>query len=181
MKTFCTLLVALAWMLGITAACAADQLQWNDRSVCFRAATRLRGHSLLISYCSQDCTDDVELWTVRDLRLADTAASGLFELQVAARCIYRSSQSIAPSRFPRSGVVSNLVQSDDPVGFRAGLDLAYTYIHVGDGVFVCLGTALGLECTVRVPAIIVPHALMSPLHAAETSPRPYAHSGLLSR
>ena len=181
MKTFCTLLVALAWMLGITAACAADQLQWNDRSVCFRAATRLRGHSHVISYCSQAHTDNVELWVVRDLRIADTTATGLFELQVYAQCIYRSSQSIAPTELARSGVVSNLVLSDDPAGFYAGVDLAYTYIHVGDGVFVCLGTALGLECTVRVPLIIVPHMLMSTRHVTGTSLHPHAHTGLLSR
>ena len=149
-------------MIG-SSICLADQLQWNASAICEEAARAIGRQSLLISYCSQAGADPVELWFVRAARVVQTPTEGLFEVLVLGRRLYTSQRALSSGEFPLSNSPWSFNEVQSPSWFVQGVDLAYSYIPTGDGVFRCLGKVLGLECLVRVETITLPDDVMKSL------------------
>ncbi len=159
--------------------CFADQLQWNDQTDSLRAVQALVEESWLISYCSQADTDNVQIWLIRGVYVADTSAEGLVEIRVLAKCLYQSQEDFAADEFPLSEDRWHFEQVNDSGWGILGIDLAYTYVYAGGSSFRCLGKALDLPCQVGVETISLPNELMkalasrSPLDRGE--PLPWYH------
>jgi len=150
-----TILVVSLATIGFS-TCFGDQLQWNALSVCEEAAQAIGHESLLISYCSQANEDYVEVWLVRDLKVVDTPVPGLFEILILAKCLYSSHRAFSSEELSVSDENWTLNEVRDPRWFVEGIDLAYAYIHTGDGSFQCLGKVLELECLISVETISLP-------------------------
>ena len=149
----------------VSAACLADQLQWNPASTCVSAAKAIGRCPLIVSYCSRADADYVSLWLARDARIVPTSAVGLYELMISARCLYRSVHPYAPDELLLAGERQTISKVDEPVWIKRSLDLAYVYIHTGGGTFRCLGRLLGLDCSVAVESIALPAGVMEELTA----------------
>ena len=159
--------------------CLADQLQWNDQTATRRAVQALVQESWVISYCSQADSDDVEVWLIRGVYVADTSAEGLSEIKVLAKCLYQSQESFAADEFPLPEDRWHFEQVHDSGWGIAGIDLAYTYVHTQDSSFQCLGKALDLQCQIGIETIGLPDELMEALearsHLDRGEPLPWYH------
>jgi len=133
MQRIKTMIVILLLIAVGGAVCLSDQLQWNDRETCERAAQRILDMPLLISFCSLCKAAPVELWFVKDVDIVSTSTEGLYEVTVSG---WKADVS--------SGITEWLTEA---------VDFAYVYVPSGAGRFTCLGNVLGLECYVRVAAI----------------------------
>ena len=172
------LLVVLLAAIG-SSACLADQLQWNDQTATQEAVQALVQESWVISYCSQADTDNVEVWLIRGITVADTSAEGLFEIKVLAKCLYQSQGSFAADEFPLPEDRWHFEQVHDSGWGIAGIDLAYTYVYTQDSSFQCLGKTLDLQCQIGVETITLPDELMEALEARSPlergEPLPWYH------
>ena len=172
------LLVIFLVVIG-SSVCLADQLQWNDETASLRAVQALVQESWLISYCSQAYSDNVEVWLIRGVYVADTSAEGLSEIKVLAKCLYQSQESFAADEFPLPEDRWHFEQVDDSGWGIAGIDLAYTYVYTQDSSFQCLGKALDLQCQIGVEIITLPDELMEALearsHLDRGEPLPWYH------
>ena len=159
--------------------CLADQLQWNDQTASREAVQALVQESWLISYCSQAYSDNVKVWLIRGVYVADTSAEGLFEIKVLAKCLYQSQESFAADEFPLSEDRWHFEQVNDSGWGIAGIDLAYTYVYTQDSSFQCLGKTLDLPCQIGVETITLPDELMEALearsHLDRGEPLPWYH------
>jgi len=115
---------------------------------------------LLLSFCSQADEDYVELWLVRNLRVAATSAPNLHEVTVTARRLYTSDRAFSSDDFPVSKEDWTFHVAEEPPYVVAGIDLAYVYVHGANGAFHCLAKALGLPCEVGVETIRLPNHVM---------------------
>ena len=103
------IILAIVLVAITTMSCIADQLAWNSRGTCEEAVKSIRQGSILLSYCSLCSNEHVEVWLVRGIIIAPTAAQGLFEVNILGIRLYRSSEAFQEScqgsgRFPRSVV-----------------------------------------------------------------------------
>lgn len=162
-----TRVLILVMLLAVVVApsCLGDQLQWNNLAVCEKAAQAIGRRALLISYCSQADEDLVQLWLVRDLKIAATPIAGLYEVIVSVRCLYRSIRPYSSEELPLSDDQWTLSKAGDGGWHTEGIDLAYVYIHIGGSSFHCLGKTLKLDCMVAVESITVPDDVMEELAA----------------
>lgn len=119
--TLAIVLVAVA-----TVSCLADQLAWNSRTTCAEAAKRISRDSIVLSYCSNCSNEHVEVWLVKGIIVAPTAAYGLFEVNVFGIRLYTSKEPFREKGY------SEPVQYEAVTGdglsrwFLAGIDLAYS-------------------------------------------------------
>lgn len=156
--------------------CLADQLQWNDQTATREAVQVLVQQSWVISYCSQADSDDVEVWLIRGIYVANTSAVGLFEIKILAKCLYQSQEDFAADEFPLPEDRWHFEPVTDSGWGIMGIDLAYMYVYTQDSSFQCLGKALGLQCQIGVETITLPDKLMealetrSPLDRGELLP-----------
>ncbi|MFC2095613.1 hypothetical protein ACFLSW_04160 [Candidatus Bipolaricaulota bacterium] len=173
-------IVLVVLLAGIgSSVCLADQLQWNDEAASRKAVQSLVQESWLISYCSQADSDNVEVWLIRGVYVADTSAEGLSEIQVLAKCLYQSQESFAAYEFPLPEDRWHFEQVNDSGWGIAGIDLAYTYVYTQDSSFQCLGKTLDLQCQIGVETITLPDELMEALevrsHLDRGEPLPWYH------
>jgi len=115
---------------------------------------------LLLTFCSQADEDYVELWLVRNLRVAATSAPNLHEVTVTARRLYTSDRAFSSDDFPVPEENWTFHEAEGPRYVVAGIDLAYVYVHGASGAFHCLAKALGLPCEVGVETIRLPNRVM---------------------
>ena len=158
------LLVVFLALIG-SSACFADQLQWNDQIASRKAVQALVQESWLISYCSQADSDNVEVWLIRGVYVANTSAEGLYEIRVLAKCLYQSQESFASDEFPLPEDRWHFEQVHDSGWGIAAIDLAYTYVYTQGSSFQCLGKTLDLQCQIGVETITLPDELMEALEA----------------
>jgi hypothetical protein len=160
-----SILLILCFVAIGSFTCIADQLQWNDQIVSKRAVQALVQESWVISYCSQADSDNVQVWLIRGVSIADTSAEGLFEIKVLAKSLYQSQEAFAADEFPLSEDRWNFEPVTDSGWGIMGIDLAYMYVYTQDGSFQCLGKALDLQCQIGVETISLPDELMEALEA----------------
>ena len=167
-------IVAFGSFTGLT-----DQLQWNDETASLRAVQALVQESCVISYCSQADSDNVEVWLIRGITVADTSAEGLFEIKLLARCLYQSQENFTAGEFPLPEDRWDFEQVNDSGWGIAGIDLAYTYVYTQDSSFQCLGKTLDLPSQIGVETITLPDELMEALearsHLDRGEPLPWYH------
>ncbi len=156
-------LLALLFAFGLTVPCLGDQLQWTPLTVCRIAADAIVTQPLLVSYCSQAEQDFVEVWWIRNLEVVATSATGLYEIMVSGRHLYRSDRAYSSEEFPVAEEQWAFHKAENTRPFVLGIDLAYVYVYTGGGTFRCLATVLGLECTVTVESIRLPGRVMEEL------------------
>lgn len=165
-----TILTMFLAMAG-SSTCLADQLQWNASGVCEEAVQAIGSQSLLVSYCSQEDEDYVELWLVSEAYVIGTPAEGLFEVIVRARPSHESRMPFSSEEFPVSDDCWVFREASNPRWFYGGIDLAYVYIHTGGSTFQCLGRMLGLECSVGVETINLPDCVIEKIKGGRSAGR----------
>lgn len=146
----------------LVAACAsayADQLQWNEYEVCAQAVRELRQVPILLSYCSLADNERIEVWRIQGAQIVETSAQGLYEVVVVGQRLYESRGAYTRGAIQEPVAYIGIKGARGCERFASGIDLAYTYVPVGDGVFRCLGRVLGLECVVPVEALTFPGAV----------------------
>jgi len=165
-----TRILILVMLLAVIVApsCLGDQLQWNDLVVCENAAQAIGRRALLVSYCSLADEDLVQLWLVRDLKIAATPIAGLYEVTVSARSLYKSIRPYSSREFPLPDDQWAFSKADDAGWCTEGIDLAYVYVHIGGGSFQCLGKLLKLDCVVEVESMALPDNVMEQLTAGRS-------------
>jgi len=160
-----SILLILCLVVIGSSTCLADQLQWNDQTATQEAVQAIVQESWVISYCSQAYSDNVKVWLIRGIYVADTSAEGLYEIKVLAKCLHQSQESFAADEFPLPEDRWHFEQVHDSGWGIAGIDLAYTYTYTQDSSFQCLGKTLDLQCQIGVETITLPDELMQALEA----------------
>jgi len=145
-------IVILVVSLGLisSAICFADQLQWNDREICERAARLIGQAPIVLSYCSLADKAHVEVWLVGGVDIVRTAAEGLYEVIVMGKRLCESRRSLPSGNHREPACDIEFEVSRDSHWFVEGIDLAYVYLPTSEGAFRCLGTMLELPCVVEV-------------------------------
>jgi len=162
--TVCRSILVVVFLAVIgSSACLADQLQWNAYGDCAKAVQAIGRNSLLIAYCSLSDADYVEVWLVQGAITAETSAEGLFEVSVLAKSLFRSQEPFSAVEFPVSANQWHFTANCNAGWTIEEIDLAYTYIYVGNGSFQCLGKVLELDCLVGVETISLPGDVMRTL------------------
>jgi len=155
-----TIMLAIILVVVMTVSCFADQLAWNSRGTCEEAAKSIEQGSILLSYCSLCSNEHVEVWLVKGIIVAPTAAQGLFEVNVFGIRLYRSSEAFQENKYSEP-VEYEAVTGEGPAGwFVTGIDLAYVYVPTSEGAFRCLGKVIERECSVDVDTLSLPHQLL---------------------
>ena len=155
-----TIMLVIVLVVVVTVSCLADQLAWNARETCEEAAKRISRDSIVLSYCSNCSNEHVEVWLVKGIIVAPTAAYDLFEVNVFGIRLYTSKEPFREKGY------SEPVQYEAVTGhgfsrwFIAGIDLAYVYIPTSEGTFRCLGKVIERECIINVDTISLPHQLL---------------------
>jgi hypothetical protein len=168
----CAVLVAAVLVLGPTGVSRADQLQWIPLSVCNTAVETIARKPLLVSFCSLADGDHIGLWRVQDLAVAPTSAKDLHEIVVIAEMLYRSDRLWSSEKLLAAREQELLMIPTARTAIM-GIDLAYVYVHIGDGSFRCLGKVLGLDCTVDVETILLPSDVMRRIRTRSNGQRPF--------
>ena len=162
--TVCRSILVVVFLAVIgSPVCLADQLQWNAYGDCAKAVQAIGWDSLLISYCSLSDADYVEVWLVRGAITVETSAEGLFEVSVLAKSLFRSQEPLSAVEFPVSADQWHFAATRHAGWTIERIDLAYTYIYVGNDSFQCLGKVLELDCFVGVETINLPGGVMGTL------------------
>ena len=153
-------ILAIVLVAITTMSCIADQLAWNSRGTCEEAVKSIGQASILLSYCSLCNNEHVEIWLVRGIIIAPTAAQGLFEVNVLGKRLYRSNEAFQENDYSEP-VEYEAVTGESPARwFVTGIDLAYVYVPTRNGSFRCLGKVIKRECSVNVDTISLPHQLL---------------------
>ncbi len=154
------IMLAIVLVAVATASCLADQLAWNSRSTCEEAADSIGRNSILLSYCSLCSNEHVEVWLVKGISVAPTAAQGQFEVNIFGTRLYRSKETLREGKYSGS-VEYEAVTGEEPVRwFATAIDLAYVYVATGEGAFRCLGKVIERECIINVDTISLPHHIL---------------------
>lgn len=155
-----TIMLAIVLIAVMTASCLADQLAWNSLEICEEAARRISRNSILLSYCSLCSNEHVEVWLVKGIIVAPTAAQGLFEVNVCGIRLYRSNEAFQENNYSEP-VEYEAVTGEEPARwFVTGIDLAYVYVPTSSGSFRCLGKVIKRECSINVDTISLPYQLL---------------------
>ena len=148
-----TIILAIVLVVVMTVSCLADQLAWNSRGTCEEAVKSIGQGSILVSYCSLCSNEHIEVWLVKGVIVAPTAAQGLFEVNVLGIRLYRSKEAFQESDYSEP-VEYEAVTGEEPARwFITGIDLAYVYAPTGEGSFQCLGKIIDRECIINVDTI----------------------------
>ena len=154
------IMLAIVLVAVMTVSCLADQLAWNSRGTCEEAVKRIGQGSILLSYCSLCSNEHVEVWLVKGIIVAPTAAKGLFEVNVFGIRLYRSQEAFQENKYSEP-VQYEAVTAEGPTRwFVTGIDLAYVYVPTNGGSFKALGKLINRECIINVDAISLPHQLL---------------------
>ena len=155
-----TIMLAIILVVVMPVSCFADQLAWNSRGTCEEAAKSIEQGSILLSYCSLCSNEHVEVWLVKEISVAPTAAQGLFEVSILGRRLYRSKEALREKPYSEP-VEYEAVTGEGPTRwFITGIDLAYVYVPTSEGTFQCLGKVIDCECSVDVDTLSLPHQLL---------------------
>jgi len=155
-----TIMLAIVLVAVTIASCLADQLAWNSRGTCEEASKSIGQGSILLSYCSLCSNEHIEVWLVKGIIVAPTAAKGLFQVNIFGIRLYRSTEAFQEMRYLEP-VDYEIVKGGGPSRwFVTGIDLAYVYVPTRNGSFRCLGKVINRECSVNVDTISLPYQLL---------------------
>jgi len=158
MQKIITLTIVLVAVTTIS--CLADQLAWNSRSTCEEAANSIGQGSILVSYCSLCSNEHIEVWLVKGIIVAPTAAQGLFEVNVLGIRLYRSNEAFQESDYSEAVEYQAVTEEEPARWFITGIDLAYVYVPTSEGSFRCLAKVINGECIINVDTISLPYQLL---------------------
>jgi len=148
-----TIMLAIILVVVMTVSCLADQLAWNSRGTCEEAAKSIEQGSILLSYCSLCNNEHVEVWLVKGVIIAPTAAQGLFEVNILGIRLYRSSEALQENNYSEPVQYEAVTAEGSARWFVTDIDLAYVYVPTGEGSFRCLGKVIKRECIINVDTI----------------------------
>jgi len=155
-----TIMLAIVLVAVTTASCLADQLAWNSRGTCEEASKSIGQGSILLSYCSLCSNEHIEVWLVKGIIVAPTAAKGLFQVNIFGIRLYRSKEPFRENQYLES-VEYEAVTGEEPARwFITGIDLGYIHVPTSEGTFRCLGKVIERECSINVDTISLPHQLL---------------------
>jgi len=157
---FKTIMLAIIVVVVMMVPCFADQLAWNSRGTCEEAAKSIEQGSILVSYCSLCSNEYVEVWLVKGIIVAPTAAQGLFEVNVFGIRLYRSKEAFRENEYSEPVQYEAVTAAGPTRWFITGIDLAYVYVPTSEGSFRCLGKLIDRECSINVDTISLPHQLL---------------------
>jgi len=155
-----TIMLVIVLVVVTTVSCLADQLAWNSRGTCEEAAKRISRDSIVLSYCSNCSNEHVEVWLVKGIIVAPTAAYGLFEVNVFGIRLYTSKEPFREKQYSEPVEYAAAIGEEPERWFVAGIDLAYVYVPTSEGAFRCLGKVIERECSINVDTISLPHYLL---------------------
>jgi len=158
MQKIITLTIVLVAVTTIS--CLADQLAWNSRSTCEEAVNSSGQGSILVSYCSLCSNEHIEVWLVKGIIVAPTAAQGLFEVNVLGIRLYRSNEAFQESDYSEAVEYQAVTEEEPARWFITGIDLAYVYVPTSEGSFRCLAKVINGECIINVDTISLPYQLL---------------------
>jgi len=154
------IMLAIVLVAVATVSCLADQLAWNSRGTCEEAAKSIAQGSILLSYCSCCDNEHVEVWLVKGIIVAPTAAHGLFEVNVFGIRLYRSKAAFRETQYSEPVEYETVTVEGPARWFVTGIDLAYVYVPTSEGAFRCLGKVIERECSINVDTISLPYQLL---------------------
>ena len=157
---FKTIMLAIIVVVVMMVPCFADQLAWNSRGTCEEAAKSIEQGSILVSYCSLCSNEYVEVWLVKGIIVAPTAAQGLFEVNVFGIRLYRSKEAFRENEYSEPVQYEAVTAAGPTRWFITGIDLAYVYVPTSEGTFQCLGKVIKRECSINVDTISLPCQLL---------------------
>lgn len=147
------MILVVPLVLISSAMCLADQLQWNSREICERAARMIGQARIVLSYCSLADKARIEVWLVGDVDIIRTPAEGLYEVIVMGRRLCESRRALPSGKHCELVCDVEFEVARESRWFVEGIDLAYVYLPTSEGAFRCLGTILELPCVVEVETI----------------------------
>ena len=160
-----SILLAIVLVVVTTMSCFADQLAWNSRGTCEKAAKSIELGSILLSYCSLCDSEHVEVWLVKGIRVTPTATQGLFEVNVFGIRLYTSKEAFREKQYSEPVEYAPVTGEESARWFATGIDLAYVYVPTGSGSFRCFGKVIKRECIINVDTISLPLQLLEQARA----------------